>query len=134
MARLPSTLGKAALACAAILCAAPALAACPVGNYEAAGWNPGQPIDGPPGYRAQVTITDRGADVCEIEWDLGGQHFSAVALYDPQTNQLHGSYANIEQGWFGIISYRVTRQRLEGDWAVYNSGASDRGREILTRR
>ena len=124
-----------ALAAAAMLgISAPAMAACPIGNYEAVGWNPGQPVDGPAGYHAAVVITDRGADMCNIEWDLGGQHFSAVALFDSRANQLHGAYANLEQGWFGIISYRVTGARMEGDWAIYNSGTSNRGREILTRR
>jgi|GEM_PF-6181971 len=125
---------RSILAAAALACAAPAMAACPVGNYDAVGWNPGAPVDSPAGYRAAVVITDRGADVCDIEWDLGGQHFSAVALYDARTNQLHGSYANLEQGWFGIISYRISGNRMEGEWAIYNSGTSNRGRENLTRR
>lgn len=81
---------RAILAGTALACNASAVAACPVG-YEAEGWNPGQAVDGPPGYRANVVITDLGADVCEIEWDLGGQHFSAVALYDSRGSQLHAS-------------------------------------------
>ena len=125
----------AAAAAASLLLATPALAMCPVGQYEARGWNPGEGVDSPPSYRADVVIRDRGADVCEIDWDLGGQRFSAVGFYDPRTQELHASYANLEQGWFGIISYRATGNgRLEGEWAVYNSGTGDRGREVLTRR
>lgn len=124
----------AAAAIALLACSAPAMAACPVGNYDAVGWNPGAPVDSPAQYRANVRITDRGADVCEIEWDLGQQHFAAVALFDARTNQLHASYANLEAGWYGIISYRIENSRMTGEWAIYNSGTSDRGREILTRR
>ena len=130
-----ATLIRATLAAAALALAAPALAACPVGTYDAVGWNPGSPNDGPASYRATVVIRDRGADVCEIEWDLGGrQHFSAVALFDPRSGEMHGAYANLEQGWFGIISYRRSDEGFAGEWAVYNSGASDRGREVLIAR
>jgi hypothetical protein len=111
-----------------------AMAACPVGEYVAAGWNPGTDMEGPANYRAAVEISDRGANVCTIEWDLGGQHFAAVGFFDPSTNELNASYANIEAGWFGIISYRLANGRLDGEWAIYNSGTNQRGREILTRR
>lgn len=123
---------------AAVLCistATPALAACPVGQYEAIGWNPGAPADSQPSYQAQVSIAERGADVCTIDWVVGrNQRFSAVALYDERTQQLHGSYANLEEGWFGVISYHREGDRWVGEWAIYNTGTSDRGREILTRR
>ncbi len=125
---------RAIIAAAALACAAPAVAACPVGTYDAVGWNPGAPSDSPPGYRATVRISERGADVCDIEWDLGQQHFAAVALFDSRTNQLHAAYANLEQGWYGIVSYRITGTRMEGEWAIYNSGSSNRGRENLIRR
>lgn len=126
----------ARLASAAVLLAVatPAKAACPVGTYDAVGWNPGTPADSPPGYTARVTITERGADVCTIDWDLGGQQFAAVALFDSRSQQLHGSYANLAEGWFGIISYRLEGNRWVGEWAIYNTGNGLRGRETLTRR
>lgn len=126
----------ARLASAAVLLAVatPAMAACPVGTYDAVGWNPGTPADSPPGYTARVTITERGADVCTIDWDLGGQQFAAVALFDSRSQQLHGSYANLAEGWFGIISYRLEGNRWVGEWAIYNTGNGLRGRERLTRR
>jgi len=124
----------AALALATLALAAPAQAACPVGNYDAVGWNPGSGADDQPGYTARVVIGDRGADVCTIDWTLGAQRFSAVALYDERTQQLHGSYADLEGGWFGIISYRLVDGRWVGEWAVYQSDAGLRGREILSRR
>ncbi|MEO7552612.1 MAG: hypothetical protein ABIT10_02320 [Alteraurantiacibacter sp.] len=81
-----------------------------------------------------MRITDRGADVCDIDWDLGQQQFSAVALYDERSQQLHASFANLADGWFGIISYRREGDRWVGEWAIYNTGSDFRGREILTRR
>ncbi len=115
--------------------ATPALAACPVGQYDAVGWNPGGSPEAEPSYTARVTIAERGADVCTIDWVVGrNQRFSAVALYDERTQQLHGSYANLEEGWFGVISYRLEGDRWVGEWAIYNTGTSDRGREVLTRR
>lgn len=126
---------RAAAAVAGLLLSGPALAACPVGQYDAVGWNPGGSPESEPSYRASVSIAERGADVCTIDWVVGrGQRFSAVALYDERTQQLHGSYANLEEGWFGIISYRREGERWVGEWAIYNTGTSDRGREVLTRR
>lgn len=130
------TMTIARLASAAVLLAiaSPAMAACPVGSYDAVGWNPGAPADSAPGYTARVTIGERGADVCTIDWNLGRQEFSAVALFDSRTQQLHASYANLEEGWFGIISYRLEGNRWVGEWAIYNTGNGLRGRETLTRR
>ncbi len=131
--RFPRSL-TAAAGTALLAVAAPAMAACPVGTYDAVGWNPGAPADAAPGYTARVTITERGADVCTIDWQLGAQTFAAVALYDARTDQLHGSYANLDDGWFGIISYRHEGNRWVGEWAIYNTGNNLRGREVLTRR
>ena len=114
--------------------AVPAAAACPVGQYNALGWNPGSAQDQPANYRAVATIADRGDNVCTIDWDLGGQRYTAVGLFDPASGRLNASYANLDDGWFGIISYRTENGRLVGEWVVYNSGSNARGREILTRR
>lgn len=131
---MPSAI-RVAAAALTLLVSTPAFAACPVGQYDAVGWNPGGSPESDPSYSARVTIAERGADVCTIDWVVGrGQRFSAVALYDERTQQLHGSYANLEEGWFGIISYRREGDRWVGEWAIYDTGTSDRGREILTRR
>jgi hypothetical protein len=110
-----------------------AFATCPEGSFIAKGWNPGVDTAGKESYTGTVSIKSVG-NVCVMEWLIGGQVFSGIGAYNPSNKIFNVSYANLKEGWFGLVWYLDNGNTLEGKWVVAGTKDGRLGYEILTRK
>lgn len=87
--------------------------ACQEGSFSAKGWNAGVNPSGPPSYQGDVTIKKVG-ELYRLTWKVPNE-FVGVGRCDPSSQTLTVSYANLKEGWFGIVWYD---KDLKGKWAV----------------
>lgn len=106
--------------------------ACPSGKYDVTGWNPGHVTTDKPDYTGTVEIKSVGK-VCQLDWKIANQLFGGVGFYDAETGNLDVGYANLQQGWFGQVSYRRDGDNLRGEWAIYGESKGAIGIEILSK-
>ena len=105
--------------------------ACPNGEYDVEGWNPGVSTEGAPSYQGTAIIKTVG-DTCVMDWRIGQQRFGGVGMHTD--NRLDIAYADLNQGWFGLVSYRQTAHGFTGQWAVYGASDGFLGKENLRAR
>jgi len=125
---------KTYLGVASLLCgiASSTIFACPSGKYDVTGWNPGHVVSEKPDYTGTVEIKSVGK-VCQLDWKIGKQRFGGVGFYDEETGDLVVGYADLQQGWFGQVSYSPSGDNLRGVWAIYGEARGEIGIEILSK-
>jgi len=113
------------------LMAVPALTfACQEGTFNVKGWNPGVNPASKPTYNGTVKIKKSGESYM-LNWKIANDEFAGIGVCDAVSKTLHVSYAHLEAGWFGVVSYD---KNLNGKWAVYGASPVQWGSESLTKK
>jgi len=107
-----------------VLLAAPALAGIE-GTYACRGTNPGNAGS----YEGTVSIVNNGANYV-VTWNIGSQIYVGVGIL--QGDSFSVGYADVQQGWFGVVIYKVAGNTLSGPWAMH--GGNQNGTETLTKK
>lgn len=101
------------------------------GMYQVQGWNPGVPTTAAANYKGQLAITKSG-EAYDLAWTIGTSVYAGVGTYDASTSSLNVGYADIKNGWFGVATYKVTGNQLDGTWTQYKGNKL--GKEIATKK
>ncbi|MDP8256548.1 MAG: hypothetical protein P9M14_12430 [Candidatus Alcyoniella australis] len=95
------------------------------GTYICKGTNPG----GTGTYEGTVSIVKNNANY-NVTWNIGAQVYVGVGILEGERFSV--GYADVNQGWFGVVVYTVSGNKLRGAWAMH--GDNKNGTEELTRR
>lgn len=88
------------------------------GTYSVTGQNPGSQKTS---YTGTLTIKKLG-ETYQVDWKIGNQLFGGAGIYYPDKKLFTVGYADLKQGWFGIVNYDVVGNELKGKWTVYKKG------------
>lgn len=100
------------------------------GTYSVTGWNPGANPDSPPAYTGKLAIIKKN-ETYELGWTIGTSVYGGIGIHDETTQTLSVSYADLQQGTFGIVIYQIKGNTLEGRWTAYKS--EQLGKEIAQK-